>query len=107
MRGEGKEDAFKALEDVEALYVSQRPKDAGEGPFLLGANLSYAEIAMLPFIHRFAATLKAYRDTDLLTEAKIPKIKAALLAARERPAFKKTTPEDAFFVEAYKSYVKN
>ena len=89
---------------LEALDKLWGEKKIGSGPYLLGDNLSLAEIAIFPFIERFVHTLAHYRNFKIFSDCSLPNLSAAFAAAKERPAFQKTTAEGAFFVQAYKGY---
>ncbi|ELR11689.1 glutathione transferase family protein [Acanthamoeba castellanii str. Neff] len=57
-----KEEITKKLKALLDLYSAQ----AGEGPYFLGQHISLADVAILPFIGRFAISLPHYRDFDVL-----------------------------------------
>ena len=86
----------------EQLYKQHKQ---AAGPYLLGEDLSLAEIAFVPFLERFAQTLQFYRSYDLFAGgARYPTVYAAFEAARQRPAFKETTAPGPYFIQAYKGY---
>jgi glutathione S-transferase len=78
------------------------------GPFFLGEQLSYADIAIVPFLDRFEATLGYYRGYELLArdDPSLARMRALLDAAREREAFKATSQEPDFYIKSYKGYGK-
>jgi glutathione S-transferase len=89
-----------ALAAIESRYASA----SASGPFFLGAALSAADVALLPFMDRFTATLAAYRGWDLAAGGSAPRVVAALAAARERPAWRATAQPHSFYVAAYSGY---
>jgi glutathione S-transferase len=89
-----------ALAAIESRYASA----CASSPFFLGAALSAADVALLPFVDRFIASLGAYRGWDLLAAAGAGRVGAALAAARERPAWRATAQPHAFYVAAYSGY---
>jgi len=77
-------------------------KKQSEGPFFLGDKLSLADIAALPFIDRFSATLKHYRDFNILDVDE--RLQSWYAAAKERKAFLETSKDSEFYIDAYKDY---
>ncbi|EDQ92516.1 uncharacterized protein MONBRDRAFT_35576 [Monosiga brevicollis MX1] len=82
-----------AYEDLEALYTQFKADPAK--PYLMGDDLSMAEIAMMPFLDRMVPTLEHYRSFNLFREAQIPNLQRAYEVASARPAFVKTRFPDA------------
>jgi len=73
-----------------------------EGPFFLGDQLSLADIAALPFIDRFSATLSHYREYNLFDADE--RLRTWYDAAKARTAFQETAKEPEFYIDGYKSY---
>eukprot|EP01098_Paradermamoeba_levis_P011708 TRINITY_DN5038_c0_g1_i1.p1 TRINITY_DN5038_c0_g1~~TRINITY_DN5038_c0_g1_i1.p1 ORF type:complete len:268 (+),score=103.97 TRINITY_DN5038_c0_g1_i1:107-805(+) len=90
------------------VVVENLVAQSAEGPFFLGEKFSLAEILTFPFIERFSATLKFYRQFDLLQAAAEldPKgrFQKWVEASRNREAFQKTTRPAEFFIEGYNHY---
>eukprot|EP00499_Haloplacidia_sp_CaronLabIsolate_P009365 CAMPEP_0196770266 /NCGR_PEP_ID=MMETSP1104-20130614/1047_1 /TAXON_ID=33652 /ORGANISM="Cafeteria sp., Strain Caron Lab Isolate" /LENGTH=235 /DNA_ID=CAMNT_0042140377 /DNA_START=34 /DNA_END=741 /DNA_ORIENTATION=+ len=80
----------------------------GSGPFLFGEQYTLADIAVVPFLHRFRFTLKHYRDYDLLgndeTKPGLKRLRAWLAAAEARPSLTSTTLAPEEFVSGYTGY---
>lgn len=55
------------LGEINDLYVKQSPA----GPYFLGEELSAADIAIVPFLVRFDATLPFYRGVDALMAVRV------------------------------------
>jgi len=72
------------------------------GPYLCG-EFSLADVAVFPFIDRFVATLKHYRDFDL-NISEYDRINAAWEAVKARPAFQKASCPPEFYIKAYDRY---
>lgn len=91
------------LKDVEAL------NGPSSGPYLLGEHLTLLDIAVFPFVDRFSAVLKHYRNIDLLPagDARFDRIRNAFEAVKLRPAFQATSQTPDFYIAAYSSYVKS
>ena len=83
-----------------------RMETQGDGPFFLGDRLSYADIALVPFLDRFEATLGYYRGYELLArdDLSLARMRAMLDASREREAFQETSQEAEFYIKSYKGY---
>jgi len=96
---EFREDATKKLKEL--LNVFSIPF---KGPFLLGDELSLADIAFLPFLVRFSATLKHYRSFDIFEVDE--RFKTWLDAAKSRKAFQETTDDAQYYIEGYSTYAK-
>jgi len=73
-----------------------------KGPFFLGEEFSLADIAIVPFLFRFAFTLKHYRDFDIYDID--PRIKTWVDAAKSRPAFIETAADPQVYIDGYKGY---
>ena len=91
-----------ALDDI--AYIERALAAKSAGPFFLGEQFSYADIAMLPFIDRFRYTLLAHRGVDILANA--PRLSALIAAADQRPSFKATALSKDSYVSYYKSYAQ-
>ena len=95
-----------AVRELEARYeaAAARVPAGAEGPFFLGSALSAADVALLPFLDRFAVTLAHYRGWDGLGAGAPPRLAAALAAARKRPAWQATAQSPDFYRDAYAGY---
>ncbi|ETV90355.1 hypothetical protein H310_14847 [Aphanomyces invadans] len=91
------------LAELETIYTNHAKAYRDQGPYLLGANLSSAEINLVPFFFRFDVLLTHYHKVDVFTD--IPHLKAALAAAVGRPAFQQTVREPQYYIDAYSTYV--
>lgn len=89
------------LTKLEAAYAKQ-----SSGPFFTGADISMADISLLPFFDRFAMALKHYRNYEFwgADGQRFPRLRAAFEAAKTRPAFKATSQSPDFYVTAYSGY---
>ncbi|KAF0690413.1 Aste57867_18145 [Aphanomyces stellatus] len=90
------------LGDVERIYRENAAAFRTKGPFLLGEQLSSAEILTMPFLFRFDILLKHYRNLDLLPS--YPLLAAALHAAKARAAFQESVREPQYYIDAYAKY---
>ena len=60
----------------------------GNGPYYLGDEFSIVDVAVNPFIERFLATLRYYRDYDIVTDApEYNRVYSSLEASKTRPGF--------------------
>ena len=91
-----------SLAAIEARYATR----SASGPFFLGDALSAADVALLPFVDRFSASLKAHRGFDFLAAcARVaPRVAAAYAAVQARPAWKATAQAPSFYNAAYSGY---
>ena len=71
---------------------------------LIFLSISQADIACLPFLDRFSATLTHYRDFDVL--AVDERLRQWYAAAKARPSFQETSKEPEFYVDGYKGYAR-
>lgn len=92
------------LEKLNAFYE----RIGKAGPYLLGENPSLADIAIIPFLERFEIVLHHYREYELLPpkDTKVQRLKAALEAARTRPAFRSTKQSAELYISGYSKYAK-
>ena len=86
------------LDKLEAKYAAQTPA----GPFFLGERPCVADVAVMPFLDRFSVLLPHYRAYDVF--AGRPRLRAALEAAKKRPAFAATSQEPEYYINAYSGY---
>ena len=94
------------LEGLFAATAAERGvADGSDGPFFLGAQISLADVALAPFLHRFQHTLKAYAGLPQLLEGQ-PRIEKMLRAVEALPAFQATKLPADEFVKLYSGYVK-
>jgi len=77
-------------------------KKQSAGPFFLGDELSLADVAALPFIDRFSATLPHYREYNPLDVDE--RLKQWYEAAKARQAFQETSKDAEFYIDGYKGY---
>ena len=93
---------WSKLLDADAMFSEA---DAA-GPFLFGAEPSLADSSIMPFLDRFSTTLRFYRGFVLLPERApgVARLRAMLAAARDRPAFRRTSQSPEFYVNFYRSY---
>lgn len=93
------------LAALERRYAAFSPR---AGPYFLGGDLSAADLAVLPFLDRLGCALKAHRGYHLCDDACIgadlPRLCAAMEAARRRPAWLATAVPHAVMVSAYEGY---
>jgi len=83
------------------------PKATPDQTSLVASGFSLAEIAIIPFLDRFTASLKYYRNFELLPDdGKHDRLRDAFAASQQRPAFKKTSQDPDFYVWAYLAYAK-
>lgn len=77
-----------------------------EGPFVLGTEVSQADMAIIPFFDRFEATLFHYRKYELLpsSDPQRARLKRLMEACRLRPAFQQTSQSSEFYIQAYRGY---
>ncbi|KAF0715377.1 Aste57867_3404 [Aphanomyces stellatus] len=90
------------LTEIE-VYRNDAKAFRAQGPYLLGAELSSAEINLVPFLFRFEMMLAHYHEIDLL--ANNPLLKAVLEATKSHPVFKQTVREQDFYIQGYAGYV--
>eukprot|EP01129_Flabellula_baltica_P003422 TRINITY_DN13186_c0_g1_i1.p1 TRINITY_DN13186_c0_g1~~TRINITY_DN13186_c0_g1_i1.p1 ORF type:complete len:284 (+),score=58.69 TRINITY_DN13186_c0_g1_i1:97-852(+) len=102
--GEDREEKVRgvnqALDSVEKYFEVQ-----SEGPFFLGEVLSLADVAFVPFLDRFKATLGHYRDFDIFEGR--PRLLSLYEAAKKRPAFQVTSLDPEIYIQAYAGYPQN
>jgi len=82
---------------MEKLY-----KEKSSGPYYLGEHFSMAEIAWVPFLDRFSATLSHYRSFDVFAGRN--RLKEAYEATKCRPSFARTCQTREFYIQIYASY---
>jgi len=93
-----KEELTSKLKDMLDFYSEH----TGEGPFFLGQHISLADVAIIPFIGRFALTLPHYRSYDLLgIDDRLKQWHDAFVS---RPSWQKSFPPAATVVKAYSTY---
>jgi len=94
-----KENASKVLKTLNDKFAAQ-----SSGPYFLGQTFSLADIAIVPFLDRFAATLKHYRNFDIFADYN--RLKELFEESKKRPAFQKTSQTPQFYIDGYKGYAK-
>mmetsp|Transcript_10357 Transcript_10357/g.30953 ORF Transcript_10357/g.30953 Transcript_10357/m.30953 type:complete len:129 (+) Transcript_10357:459-845(+) len=79
----------------------------GDGPFLGGADMNFAEASMAPFVQRCVPYFRELLKVDVLEKiSPYPRVAALIAAILERPAVVKTgVPEDEA-VEGIKTMLK-
>jgi len=97
-----KDEELKAQVSAKLKAAIDMLKKQSAGPFFLGEELSLADIAALPFIERFSATLKHYRDYNLFDVDE--RIASWHAAAKSRLAFQETAKDVDFYIQGYKDY---
>ena len=104
LHGEQRAACVAALAKMESRFAAGCA--AGGGPYFLGGALSAADVAVLPFLQRFAAGLSHYRAWAFEAElaALAPRLAAAFAAAKLRPAWQATTMAPGFYIAAYSGY---
>jgi len=73
------------------------------GPYFLGSEFSFADIAIVPFLDRFTATLKQYRQVEIFTD-ETARLKELYEACKQRPGFQKTTQPPEVYLSGYFRY---
>jgi glutathione S-transferase len=90
----------KLAECVDILFTDT----ATDGPYFLGSQLSLADIALVPFLDRFEATLPFYRGVELLPVGYgggvLLPLQRLLEACRTRPAFLQASQSNQFYIDA-------
>lgn len=74
---------FAAGRKAASLILTRMETALGDGPWLMGAQYTLADIDLVPFVDRFVEFYP-----DLLNAAAAPKVAAWLARMRERPAVK-------------------
>ena len=93
-----------ALATAEAMIEAQHGgTDDAARPFLLGGRYTVADVALVPFLDRFAATLPVYADGYDVTR-RAPRLARMLVAAAQRPSFRHTAMPASYYVKRYKHY---
>ncbi|ETV90354.1 hypothetical protein H310_14846 [Aphanomyces invadans] len=92
---EGKEN----LQVVETIFTVNAKAYSEHGPYLLGADLSSAEINLFPFFYRLEILLGHYRQLDFLAD--YPTLKAAFDAAKSRKAFQQTIRVPEYHIQQF------
>ncbi|OQR91352.1 hypothetical protein ACHHYP_04755 [Achlya hypogyna] len=87
------------LGELERIYRENAAAYRSEGPYLLGVELSSAEINIVPFLYRFKHVLSHYRNFDITKG--YPLVAAAYEAAVARPTFKLSTREPEYYITLY------
>ncbi|KAF0697481.1 Aste57867_11839 [Aphanomyces stellatus] len=98
-----KQDVVAVLTEIETIYREHAKAFRAQGPYLLGAELSSAEINLGPFLYRFDILFRHYRKFELL--AAFPLLHAVLEAIKARPTFKQTVHEPDHYIEQYASRI--
>lgn len=91
--------AVAFLKTIEALFAKQ-----SGGPYFLGAALSIADIAVVPFLERFLILLPFYRGCELMDLGGCVRLRACRDACVARPAFAASFPPAEFIVASYLSF---
>ncbi|KAF0697480.1 Aste57867_11838 [Aphanomyces stellatus] len=94
-----KAEVVAQLTDIETIYREHAKAFRGEGPYLLGAELSSAEIILGPFLFRLDILYRHYRKFDVF--ANFPLLKTVLEAIKARPAFQQTVLGPERYVDEY------
>jgi len=100
-----KDEELKQSLATELKKLNDRLAPSSEGPYALGKDLSLADIAIVPFLDRFSATLSKYRGFDVFTPS-TARLQEVYEACKKRPAFEKTRQPPEFYIRAYENYSK-
>ncbi|CAK4661117.1 unnamed protein product [Aphanomyces euteiches] len=102
---EAAETKMKAsLDELEMIYRDDAKAYRDQGPYLLGAQLSSAEINIVPFFHRLNLALVHFRKYDLL--ANHPLLEAAFDAVQARPSYQRSIASDDVYIQIMTNYVR-
>ena len=103
-------EAVKELREGYLSFFRDLEAVAGpsSGPYLLGDQVSLLDLAIFPFIDRYTAVLKHYRDVDLLPsdDPRFDRFRTAFEAVKQRPAFQATSQTPEYYVAAFSRLVK-
>ena len=80
-----------------------------EGPFFLGAEMSFADVMLAPMYDRFRYTLPAYRGIAVIPtdHARYPwaeRFAKWARAVEAHPAFQSTSGGEALYIQNYAGY---
>ena len=98
--------ALHDLQEAEALpsrSVFEAFLDSSAGPYVLGNQISLAEIMLVPFLDRFRYLLKHYRGYDLLKPGS--KIEAMFCEFEKRSSFQASAEPASYYIPRYEGYV--
>lgn len=99
--GDGKKADFEwNVNNIEKLLAEQSP----HGPYFLGDAFTLADIALVPFLDRFAAALGAYCQFDIFDKA--PRTKLLYDAAMRRPSVFQTAQTSFHYIQSYQNWAK-
>lgn len=88
----------KAVE-ADVTYLERALTAKSDGPFFLGSELSWVDVATVPFVDKYRHLLSVYRGVDLLTN--VPRLSAQLAAAEQLPSYRATSRTRDFFAKDY------
>lgn len=77
------------------------------GPFFLGKQFSYADVALFPWVERLLTVGAAYRKFELPEEPRFDRLRAWHEACRARPSVRATLADDSKLVANYAGYADN
>lgn len=103
---EGRE---KLLQGLEKLVKAMAPST--EGPYFFGSQFTTVDIALVPWVLRFATVMKKYRNFELPTEGGENNVWSRFKtwedAAVNRQSVKNTSSDDEKYFHVYKRYAEN
>jgi len=80
---------------------------ANEGPFFLGADFSYVDIAVFPWVERFLTVGAAYRGFELPAAEEFDRLRVWHAACRARPSVARTLANEEELISNYSGYADN
>ena len=80
---------------------------SGEGPFFLGSEFSFADIAVGPWFQRILTVSKAYRDFHIPTTTEYARLWTWWAAVKVRESFAHTIVDEERLVQNYSGYADN
>ena len=102
LKAQAQPDQAKAADTMlAALQHIDQALDASPGPWLFGAELSLADLAVYPWFERWAV-LEHYRG--LSVPAELGALHKWLAALQQRDSVRSNAGEDAFFIAQYLDY---
>eukprot|EP00979_Chaetoceros_neogracilis_P012473 scaffold3337_cov256-Chaetoceros_neogracile.AAC.7 len=107
MNKDTEEDAKLAAEVEKALEVYEEAlNNSDDGPFLLGAEFTLADLHVLPFIQRLVITLRHWKNFEI-PSSKFVKLLVWLDVCLERDSVKQSSMTKEKTLEIYKIFVES
>lgn len=78
-----------------------------EGPFFLGEQFSYADVALFPWMERLLTVGAAYRNFVLPEEPRFDRLRSWHEACQRRPSVRATLADESKLVANYAGYADN